>query len=221
MATPKTGASGPETAPRPLPGLLLAAGFSRRMGVCKLALPWRGATLVEHAARAARAAGLSPLLLVTRPDADPALRAALERECAAPGTEQVVAELAVKGQAESLKAGVRRLLELENAGTPVAGVAVLLGDQPLIRPETIRRLTALFLQDPTRPVAPVFAGKRGHPVLLPRGSFEAVLTLSGDTGPRALLSALGLVTMPVEDSSILADIDTRDAYEYLLKMKTH
>lgn len=202
-----------------LPALILGAGFSRRMGACKLTLPWRGEALIGHVVRAGREAGLGPLLLITRPNADPHLRRLMEEEAGQPDTEVVIAPRAADGQAESLKAGIRRLLQMEAQGAAVAGAAILLGDQPLIRPALIRRLASVFFRNPERAVAPVYGGRRGHPVILPRRAFAAALDLAGDAGARSLLHAHDLELVAAEDDSILVDIDTRDAYEYLLSMK--
>ena len=52
---------------------MLAAGFSRRMGRCKLTLTLDGEPLVRRAVRAALDAGLAPVLVTVRPDASPEL----------------------------------------------------------------------------------------------------------------------------------------------------
>lgn len=208
----------------PLPAVILAAGASRRMGRCKLVLPWQGDALVSHVIRAVRNAGLGPLIIVTRPDPDPVLRSIL---CAVSSANVHIVEAAQAdlGQAESLKAGVRRLLELEAGRPEMPGTAILLGDQPLIGAPLVRRLAEIFLtraacpRDRGRAVAPVYEGRRGHPVFLPRRGFERLLALSGDQGARSVLADFDLLAVPVCDRAILLDIDTRDAYEYLLRRK--
>lgn len=92
-----------------LPAVVLAAGFSRRMGCCKLTLPLDGEPLVRRVVRAALEAGLAPVFVTLRPDASPGLRAALadfdSRVVLVPAPE------AYRGQAESLKAGIRGVME--------------------------------------------------------------------------------------------------------------
>ncbi|WP_300683851.1 NTP transferase domain-containing protein, partial [uncultured Bilophila sp.] len=91
-----------------LPAVVLAAGFSRRMGRCKLTLPLDGEPLVRRVVRAALEAGLAPVFVTLRPDASPDLRAALsgfdDRVVLVPAPE------AHRGQAESLKAGIRSVM---------------------------------------------------------------------------------------------------------------
>nr|WP_294513305.1 nucleotidyltransferase family protein [uncultured Bilophila sp.] len=100
---------------RILPAVVLAAGFSRRMGRCKLTLTLDGEPLVRRAVRAALEAGLAPVFVTMRPDASPELRAAVsgfdER------VEIVPAPDARLGQSESLKAGIRRLLSRFSPGS--------------------------------------------------------------------------------------------------------
>ncbi len=207
-----------------LPAVILAAGASRRMGRCKLVLPWQGDALVSHVIRAAQSAGLGPLIIVTRPDPDPVLRSILYA-VSSTNIHIVEAAQADLGQAESLKAGVRHLLELEETGHEITGTAVLLGDQPLIGAPLIRHLIEIFLTraacptDRGRAVAPVCEGQRGHPVFLPRRGLERLLALKGDQGARSVLADFDLLAVPVRDKAILWDIDTREAYAYLLRRK--
>lgn len=71
------------------------------------------------------------------------------------------------GQAESLKAGIRRLVSRFDCLPP--GVVVLLGDQPLVGAELVRELTAFYLQKPECAAAPACDGVRGNPVSCPPG----------------------------------------------------
>ena len=66
---------------------------------------------------------------------------------------------------------------------------------------------------------PVHAGRRGNPVILARSLFPDILALRGDIGARAILTDLGdrLLTVPVDDSGVLRDIDTPADYDDLTK----
>lgn len=193
-----------------LPGLILAAGFSRRMGRCKLTLPLDGEPLLHRVIRAAVDAELSPVGVVMRPDT-PELHALTEGFD--PAVQNVPAPEAHLGQSASLKAGIRWLLERETGA--LSGVMILLGDQPLVSPELIRTLTTAFRDDPDRAVAPEHEGVRGNPVILPRAAFDALLQLSGDAGARGLLTAFGLHLVPVNDRAAVMDVDTWEAYQQL------
>lgn len=198
-----------------LPGLLLAAGASSRMGCCKLTLPLNGIPLVAHALAAARAV-LNPVVVVLGPEPSPELFRAVT-----PGlrgddnpVQLVSASRAPLGQAESLKAGLRRVLELE---PEAPGVMVLLGDQPLVSADLVRTLADLFLAgDEAACVAPVCGEQRGNPVVLHRALFSAVLRLEGDVGARELLADFPLCLVPWDDRC-LADADTPELYARLVR----
>ena len=60
---------------------------------------------------------------------------------------------------------------------------------------------------------PLREGRRGNPVLLGRGLFEAAMSLTGDEGARRLIGALSaaeLVEVEAPDMSVTHDIDTPD-----------
>ena len=199
----------------PLPAIVLAAGFSRRMGRCKLTLTLDGEPLVRRAVRAALDAGLAPVLVTVRPDASPELLEAVSGFDAR--VEIVPAPDAHLGQAESLKAGIRRLVS--RFACPPPGTVVLLGDQPLVGAELVRELTAFYLQKPECAAAPACDGVRGNPVILPAGAFGDTLLLSGDKGARGILAAFGLRLMPTNDTAAITDVDTWEAYESLSRAK--
>ena len=110
------------------------------------------------------------------------------------------------GLASSLKAGL--------AATPseVAGALVLLGDMPWIEPRLIDALIDAFLARKDALAAiPSRDGRRGNPVLLGRGLFEAAMRLTGDEGARRLIGALSaseLVEVETPDTGVTFDIDT-------------
>ena len=112
------------------------------------------------------------------------------------------------GLASSLKAG------LAATAPDVAGALVLLGDMPWIEPELIDALIGAFLaREGALAAVPLREGRRGNPVLLGRGLFEAAMSLEGDEGARRLICALSpgeLVEVEASDMSVTHDIDTPD-----------
>ncbi|MFZ5670714.1 MAG: NTP transferase domain-containing protein, partial [Pseudomonadota bacterium] len=58
--------------------------------------------------------------------------------------------------------------------------------------------------------APVFEGRRGHPVLFGASLFPALLALRGDQGAGRLLDGLdeGLARVRAGDDGVLFDVDT-------------
>lgn len=185
------------------------------MGCCKLALPLNGVPLVAHALAAARAV-LAPVVVVLGPQPSPELFQAVTS--LPQGDDEplqlVSASRAPLGQAESLKAGLTRALELD-PGAP--GVMVLLGDQPLVSAALVQALADSFLTGSEAAcVAPVCGEQRGNPVVLHRDLFPAVRRLAGDVGARELLAGFPLRVIPW-DNTCLADADTPELYARLLR----
>ncbi len=91
---------------------------------------------------------------------------------------------------------------------------VVLGDAPFFRTEDVDALIDAHAGG-AKIAVPVFAGRRGHPVLLD-GSFRDELEqLGGDAGARHILEREAGATASVErdDDGFLVDIDEWDDYE--------
>lgn len=178
-------------------GLLLAAGSAARFGSDKLQhlLP-HGVAIAVQAARHLRSQ-IPLVYAVVRPGADE-LRARLREE----GCEVVVCEQAAQGMGASLACAAR-------AAGRADGYLVALADMPFVRPSSIAAVRdALVAGAPL--AAPYFRTRRGHPVGIAGGFYEALLALQGDEGARQLLAAAEdrLVKVPVGDAGVVRDIDT-------------
>lgn len=189
----------------PLHAVLLAAGLGSRMRArgaeaswpaSKLLLPFRGGTVVGTGLGALLAAGVfGEIVVVTGHEAE-AVEAAV-REVLPAGRVVRTPDVAA-GMAASIAAGA--------AALPPGSVAVALGDLPLVRPETIRRL-AEALGTPEAIVRPTFGGQPGHPVLFGAAHRGALLEVGGAS---RLARSARLVA--VTDAGVVADIDTPAGY---------
>jgi molybdenum cofactor cytidylyltransferase len=123
---------------------------------------------------------------------------------AEPRLRLVWAEDHAQGLSASLKAGLAAL----PAGTD--GVFVFLGDMPRI-PHAVFQPLCEALDNGAPVAAPVFEGRRGHPVAFASGLFGELMELEGDKGANGVLDALGeqVVTIPSPDDGVLFDVDTR------------
>jgi molybdenum cofactor cytidylyltransferase len=187
--------------------IVLAAGQSSRFRAgggsdpTKLVAKLDGKPIVRRVVEAALGAKTRPVVVVTGYARDV--------------VESVVADLDVSfafnanfasGLASSLSAG---LLAIPR---DVAGVLVLLGDMPLIEPRLVDALIEAFLaREGALAAIPLTEGRRGNPVLLGRGLFEAAMRLRGDEGARKLIGALNeaeLVEVEAPDMGVTFDVDT-------------
>jgi molybdenum cofactor cytidylyltransferase len=189
-----------------LAAIVLAAGAASRYRASggpersKLVATFRGEPLVRAAVKAALAADLAVVVVTGH--------ARAEVEAALDGLEITWAHNPdfATGLASSLKAGVAALPE------DVGGALALLGDMPLVSPNVLARLADAFAARPEALAAiPIFAGRRGNPVLLARALFGEVAKLQGDEGARRLLKtadAARIVEVEFDDEAVTLDVDT-------------
>jgi molybdenum cofactor cytidylyltransferase len=185
---------------RPVAGIVLAAGSSRRMpGPGKLLRAWGGTSVVGAVIGTATAAGLAPVLVVTGHDADAVLRAS--------GRDDVLFVHHrgwARGRAGSLGAGLARLAPLREVGAAV----VLLGDEPEVSTGAVARVVAEWRERGTVLVRVRYRDRPGHPVLLDRRTWEAARALHGDAGTWERLVAAGIRSVELAvDSPAPIDVD--------------
>jgi len=187
--------------------VVLAAGEGSRFraaggpGATKLVAKLGDKPIVRMAAEAALASKARPVIVVTGH-----ARASVEAALAGVDVEWAHNPQFSSGLASSLRVGL--------AGMPddVAGALVLLGDMPWIEARLIDAIIDGFLaNEHALAAAPARGGRRGNPVLLGRGLFDAAMRLEGDEGARRLIGSLGtgeLIEVEAADAGVVVDIDT-------------
>jgi molybdenum cofactor cytidylyltransferase len=183
-----------------LEAVVLAAGAGARFGGGKLLAPWRNDVILSGALTAAFAAPVRAVTVVTGADA-PRVEAFVR---AFGRTVRLVhAADHAEGMAASLRTGIAAL------PPDAAGAFVFLGDMPRV-PVAVLAPMAEAVAAGAAAAAPVWAGRRGNPVLLSRELFPQLLALSGDQGARSILEALGprLALVEAPDDGVLFDVDT-------------
>ncbi|AWB21147.1 nucleotidyltransferase family protein [Methylobacterium currus] len=188
--------------PEPVGTVLLAAGRGTRFGASpKLLSLLDGKPLVRHAAQAAVAADLGPVVAVLG-HAGAEVRAAL---AGLPLTLVDNPDYAA-GLSTSLRTGLGALPD------DVGAAFVLLGDMPRVGPLLLAQLAEAFRAAPVAPsaVVPVRDGQRGNPVLLNRRLLgPGLAALTGDRGAGPLLARRDdVLDLPVDEAGVLIDVDT-------------
>lgn len=185
-------------------GVLLAAGFARRMGRQKLLLAFHGKPIVRWAAEAL-APHVGDLVVVTGPE-DAAVRDALVGLAA----RFVRNPRPHEGQGSSIAVGVSALKPWTRAAV------IALGDQPRVPGEVLPALLAAWERSHRPIVAPVYRGVQGTPVLFAATLFGELAALTGDAGARALVQAQpDRVELVALDVPMPADVDTPEDYARL------
>ncbi|MDH3638624.1 MAG: nucleotidyltransferase family protein [Gammaproteobacteria bacterium] len=181
-----------------LVGVLAAAGAGTRFGAHKLLAPlWDGTPMGVAAAR--NLIAVVPACVAVVRDGDRALAALLESV----GMQIVWNTHAEDGLGASIACGVR-------ARRDARGWLIALADMPAVQPDTIQ-LVANALAAGAAIAAPVFRGRRGHPVGFSAEFYPALVRMAGETGARSILEAHPDVAknIRVADPGVVHDIDRR------------
>ena len=186
--------------------IVLAAGYSSRMGEFKPLLPLGETTVLERIITLFQDAGVSDIRVVVgyrSADLLPLLRK-MKVSC-------IVNEDFEAGMFSSVVAGVKGLQK------SVDLFFILPVDIPLIRPWTIRLLFQAYQQKKGKIIHPCFQGKQGHPPLISASLKDRITDWNGHDGLRGALAQFqaDAIQIEVPDENILFDINTQDDYQQL------
>jgi CTP:molybdopterin cytidylyltransferase MocA len=190
--------------------IILAAGFSQRMGVLKPLLPVGETSALSRAVSLGRHEKIHMISVVTGHRHEEVEAALLD--CHAKNVRHVHNARYADGMLTSVKAGIRSL------PTDVDGFFLLPVDVCAVRPETLEKLmTAFILSEGEHIVYPTTQGRRGHPPLIPYALAAGLRDYDGDNGMQGYLSGFSFEEVELEDPGILMDMDTPDDYAVLLR----
>ena len=193
------------TGARDFEAIVLAAGSGRRFGGRKLLAPFAGGLLLDGALAAAFAAPASQVTVVTGADG---VEVALAAEACALRLGQLDRLNLVHAEDHDAGMGVSLSVAAAELAPDAAGLFVFLGDMPRI-PHAVLEPLAEAVRRGAPAAAPVFQGRRGHPVLFGAGLLPSLLNLNGDEGARGVLQSLAgrLAQVPAPDDGVLFDVD--------------
>jgi molybdenum cofactor cytidylyltransferase len=205
--------------------VIIASGFSRRMGRSKLDLELGGRTFLQRAIGAATGArGIGRCLVVVRPEdqfrvkgsefqvAGPSLRAdsKLETRNSKPRPEVVLNPSAAEGQSASIRLAVERL-----SADPAVDAAIFsVVDQPFLTPAVFEVLIEAWQSDRDGVFVSSYTGQRGNPALFPRAYFRELAALTGDVGGRDVIRRHpdAVHEVPMLEPAAGRDVDTWEEY---------
>jgi len=191
--------------------IILAAGFSSRMGSDKALLDLGGKPVIERIVSNYQSAGVRRIMVVTGQNHEQVRQLNLK-------VELVRNPVPEEGMFSSVKAGVATL----NGYCEPFFIHPV--DTPLVSQQTLYLLfQALEQQIENDAVIPCYAGKRGHPPLVHQRLSGAILAYSGTNGLRGLLANCPVAELPVNDQGVLLGMNTPQQYadlqQYLATLK--
>jgi molybdenum cofactor cytidylyltransferase len=190
-------------------GVLLAGGrgerfraSAQRQDADKLLSALPDGRMVAAASARAMQQVLPLVVAVVRPGA---LR--LQQVLQEAGCVVLEAPDAGRGMGASLAHAARELARAraDGAHSP-RGCMVALADMPWVAATTL--LAVEQAARTHRIAAPVYGGRRGHPVAFGWDLLPELAALDGDEGARALLKRHGVHEVPCDDPGVLRDVDT-------------
>jgi molybdenum cofactor cytidylyltransferase len=192
--------------------VILAAGRSRRMGKRKLLLPWGSTSILGHLVEVWSSLGAEQLGVVYALD-DAALPGELDR-IGFPLHDRIENPNPEAGMFSSIQCAARWF----GWRSTLTHWALILGDQPHLRRETLRAVLVLASEQPQQVIQPTYAGHRRHPVLLPRTIFLR-LQDSKAVNLREFLAQYKVALTPCDDSGLDLDIDRPEDYSRALQLQ--
>ncbi|MCR3955358.1 MAG: nucleotidyltransferase family protein [Gudongella sp.] len=187
-------------------GIILASGFSRRMGSDKLLLPFGEDLVVERVVKTALKSRLSKVILVYR-------NARVGEIGKKYGVETIKNHKAKLGQAESVKSGLKRATG--------DGYLFIAGDQPLLSCSLVNGLTHAFATSGKGIIIPTLDGEIHMPILFSNKYRKALQRVHGEKGGFEIISGNkgDIHWYHVEDQMDVCDINTENQYRELISRK--
>ena len=189
--------------------IILAAGESKRMGQPKMMLKWGKTTVLEHVISVFANAGIENIIVVTGSTREQVEGVVAVAQANHP-VRCVYNERFVEGEMlSSIQCGLRALTP-----KPEDAALIALGDQPQVREGSVRRVCKTFEETGSPLVVPSYHMRRGHPWLVARSLWDAILALRNPQTPRDFLNSHAdeIKYVEVDDEGILADLDTPEQY---------
>ena len=182
--------------------VVMAAGNARRFGENKLAVRFRGKSLIRRTLEAVPQNVFDAVAVVTQYSEI----AVLAKEFSFAAIRNEHPDF---GISHTIKLGLTELRDCD-------GVLFLVSDQPLLRQESVAELVELWKQQPDKIAALGHDGVRGNPCLFPARFFPELLELREDRGGNTVIRHHegDLILLEV-DGAELYDVDTARALEQL------
>lgn len=206
-------------------GVVPAAGFGRRMGRSKQTLPFAGTTIVGKITRTLLDAELDGVVVVTRNELVSALDLPMDRRVSVAVNHDPESQMI-----DSIRIGLSKLWEDSlDLGSPHvseqtqaqranddAGILVVPGDMPGLTASACQLCVRAFREEPRKIVVAVYAGQKGHPLILPSSLRTEVGKLQGGLNFLVRRDPERVRLVETNHHGNIEDIDTWEQYRVAL-----
>ncbi len=185
--------------------LVLAAGQSLRMGSPKMLLPWGSTTVIGQVISTLWQAKMTDIRIVTGANQDEIKHLISDKHV----------KFVFNPEYDNGEMLISAQVGLSSLGEAVNAAIIVLGDQPQIQAQTIQLIVDAYLSHGSTLIVPSYQLRRGHPWLIDRSLWDAVLSLKPPDTLRDFLSRHNNLIdyINVESASVILDMDTPDEYQ--------
>ncbi len=175
--------------------ILLAAGFSSRMGRLKQTMLIDGVPMVRRIAESLRKADMRVVVVLGHREAD------VQKALAGVPCEYVRNPAPESGMFASVQCGCAHVANAQ-------GCLIMPGDCPGVQVSTITCIKHTLHLHPASVIIPAYRRRRGHPVGVPAHVVARIKALPPTTpGLRTLWHIESVHEVPVDDAAVLQDLD--------------
>lgn len=187
-----------------LAAIVMAAGFSRRMGENKLLMTISGQPMITSVLTLIQSQNFFQKILVTGHPQVKILGMAYDFLVVDNPCPQ-------KGQSQSV------ILGTDACRPDIDGFMFFTGDMPKLQADTLKILMRVFETHKNDIIIPEYDGRRGNPVIFPASMRGALLQVTGDRGGRQVIEQYPYLCkyVKIEDGAQGMDIDTPGDYHKL------
>ncbi len=191
------------TSTSPIAGIIMAAGMSKRFGQPKQLLQIGGEFIINRVVDAALSSDLDKVSVVLGHCRNE-IRAAMGDRLKAPHLDLVINRDYRQGLSRSLNCGVRAIR------SGYAACLFLPADQPLLDADTINLLIERFRLSGKGICVPLCRGERKTPTLFSHRYYDRLLSITGDTGARAIIAKRpeDVLLVEFDRADTFQDVDT-------------
>ena len=182
-------------------GIILASGFSRRMGQNKLLMKINNKEIIRTVIQEIKKSNITKIILVAR-----------DENVIKIGIEENITVIKNNnsdlGQSESIKLGVKE-------ANPENDFMFFCGDQPFLDKDSINKLIEESRKCEENIIIPKVKEKYGNPVIFPRRFKYELENLKGDIGGKQIINNNKKIVkyIEIDNELFLKDIDTIEEYE--------
>ena len=193
--------------------VILGAGRSARMGKPKLLLPWGATSVLGHLIEQWQALRATQIGVVCAAR-DQAIQAELDRLRFAE-EDRIYNPAPERGMFSSIQCAA----QWPGWQAALTHWAIVLGDQPHLHLQTLRRVHDFSAAQPTKLCQPAHHGHGRHPVLLPKPLFRELAAAMTATMKEFLVAQDRQVALcELDDPGLELDIDRPEDYEAARKL---